>query len=174
MSRPEVKFRAGSARDSRMTSHGFLNRAHAGDESVLIRQAQAGQREAFAELASHYDRSILGLALRLAGSEQEAVRLYQHALIRAYRELHSYNFRCSFFIWIYTIVGKTCLEFLEHKPASTELNLGQLSARERMVVELKHCFGLKLETIAAILGIPELAARNALVRAMLTLQIASQ
>jgi DNA-directed RNA polymerase specialized sigma24 family protein len=42
------------------------------------------------------------------------------------------------------------------------------------VLELKHCFGLKLETIAAMLEIPELAARNALVRATIVLQTAQK
>lgn len=40
-----------------------------------------------------------------------------------------------------------------------------------MVLELKQYLGLKLETIAAILGISQSAARNVLVRAILLLRL---
>jgi DNA-directed RNA polymerase specialized sigma24 family protein len=175
MSRPEVKTRLGSARTPDMLPYRYSGLEDSGDESLLIRQAQAGKPEAFARLATHYDRPILTLALRLTDSETEALRLSQQAWLTAYRELHTYNFRNSFFVWIYTVAVRACLEFLERNPApsaATEFELQQLSPRERLVLELKHCFGLKLETIAAMLEIPELAARNALVRATIVLQTA--
>ena len=49
--------------------------------------------------------------------------------------------------------------------------LQQLSPRERIVLELKQYFGLKLDTIATILGIDEVSARNILVRATLALRL---
>lgn len=177
MSRPEMKIRPGPARAPEFLPYGFAHQAYAGDDVLLIQQAQAGRWQAFAELATRYDRSILALALRLTGSEREALRLFQRALITAFRELHGYRFQCSFYVWIHRVVAKSCLEFLEEgrEPSTpaTELDLAiqQLSPRERMVVELKHCFGLKLETIAMILEIQESAARNALVRATAALQL---
>jgi len=49
--------------------------------------------------------------------------------------------------------------------------LEQLSPRERIVLELKQYFGLKLDTIATILGIDESSARNILVSATLALRL---
>ena len=180
MPAPEAKFRAGATGAAPIPLYGFSDHVYSEDDTQLIRQAQAGRWEAFAEVASHYDRSILVLALRLTGSEREALKLLQQALITAYRELRSYRFHCSFYIWIYRIVVRTCLEFLEENHATVtpatqrEADRQQLSPRERMVLELKECLGLKLETIAAMLGIQEAAARNALVRAIVTLQLAQE
>jgi RNA polymerase sigma-70 factor (ECF subfamily) len=150
------------------------------DDSALVRQARAGHWEAFAQLAGRYDGPILALTLRLTGSEREAEELFRTALLKAYRELHRYRFQCSFYVWIYRAVADSCLCFLQTKrgdPAHgcgshVEAALDQLSPRERIVVELKHSMGLRLETIAAILEISEAAARNTFVAAMMMLRLA--
>lgn len=178
-----VKSRSGrvGSRDLRAgLSHlSFNDDAHSSDENSLIRQARGGRWEAFAELASHYDCSVLALGLRLAGSEHEARELFQKAFVTAYRELPSYRFQCSFYLWVHRIVAHACMEFLERRrsepklPQLTRLGaaLEQLSPRERMVVELKQYLGLRLETIASILGVSESVARNTLARAALRLRL---
>lgn len=173
----EAKFRTGAASSAAIGPH-HANIFHAPDDTLLIRRAQAGHWEAFAQLASHYDRSILALTLRITGSEREARDLFQGALLQAYREMHNYRFQCSFYLWIYRIVGSTLLEFLRRRgqvitSGSTNLQraIDQLAPRERLVLELKQCFGLKLDTIASILGIDESTARNIFIRAMVALRL---
>ena len=50
--------------------------------------------------------------------------------------------------------------------------LGELTARERMVFELRHYQGLKLRNIGAILGTSEEAAKNCLFRATQKMRVA--
>jgi len=50
--------------------------------------------------------------------------------------------------------------------------LGQLTARERMVFELRHYQGLKLRNIGEILGTTEEAAKNCLFRATQKMRVA--
>ena len=50
--------------------------------------------------------------------------------------------------------------------------LGELSARERMVFELRHYRGLKLRNIGEILGTSEEAAKNCLFRATQKMRVA--
>lgn len=179
MSSLGVKIRSGTAAGSAPGPHrGLASGVYGDDDTQLIRQAQAGRWEAFAEVASRYDRSILMLALRLSGSEREARDLFQKALLAAYRELNSYRFQCSFYVWIYRVAARACIEFLDKRSSTTlaqgtglEAALQQLSPRERVLLELKQYFGLKLETIAAILGISEETARNIFLRATLALRL---
>src|SRR5689334_6678056 len=110
----EAKFRTRAASSAAASPH-HASLSYVPDDTLLIRKAQAGQWEAFAQLASHYDRSILALALRITGSEREARDLFQGALLQAYREMHNYRFQCSFYLWIYRIVGSTLLEFLRRR-----------------------------------------------------------
>jgi RNA polymerase sigma-70 factor (ECF subfamily) len=178
-----LKLRSGPATkpESRISSAGTspFDGTNSSGDAALIRQAQAGQWEAFAELASHYDAAILALTLRLAGSEREARELCQGALLNAYRELRSYRFQCSFYLWIYRIVAATCIQFLQQTRDEAKLDqttpfnaaLRQLSPRERIVLELKHYFGLRLETIASILEAGLASTRNAFIRAIVILRL---
>jgi len=163
--------------EDRIACVSFSDGASSRDESFLIRQARSGSWEAFAELSTHYDRTVLTLALRLTDSERDARELFRKAFVNAYRELPSYRFQCTFYLWIHRIVAHTCIQFLEQRHANLsqtnacDSTLQQLSPRERMVLELKQYFGLKLETIASILGISQSATRNSFVRAILLLRL---
>jgi len=85
------------------------------DNSSLIREAQAGDCLAFEELVRQYDRAVLRLALHLTGSEDDAQDIYQEAFLKAYKNLASFRFECSFYTWIYRIVTNLCLDHLRRK-----------------------------------------------------------
>src|SRR5215470_2880589 len=42
------------------------------DDTLLVREAQRGNRTAFEELVRHYDQAVLRLAMHLTGSQHEA------------------------------------------------------------------------------------------------------
>jgi RNA polymerase sigma-70 factor (ECF subfamily) len=90
------------------------------NDAELIRAAQQGDRAAFEELVRQYDQPVLRLALHLAGSEQEARDLYQEAFLKAYRNLGSFRFECSFYTWIYRIVSNLYLDYLRRKQVRRE------------------------------------------------------
>ncbi len=90
------------------------------DDVTLIRAAQQGDRAAFEELVRHYDQAVLRLALHLTGSEHEAQDVYQDAFLKAYRNLGSFRFECSFYTWIYRIVTNLCLDHLRKKQVRKE------------------------------------------------------
>jgi RNA polymerase sigma-70 factor (ECF subfamily) len=104
------------AKAGRMVSQA-LNRT---DDSLLIREAQRGDRAAFEELVRQYDRAVLRLALHLTGSEQDAQDIYQEAFLKAYRNLASFRFECSFYTWIYRIVTNLCLDHIRKRNVRKE------------------------------------------------------
>src|SRR6202163_523213 len=90
------------------------------DDTLLVREAQRGNRAAFEELVRHYDQAVLRLALHLTGSEHEAQDIYQEAFLKAYRNVGSFRFECSFYTWIYRIVTNLCLDHLRRKKVRKE------------------------------------------------------
>lgn len=90
------------------------------DDVSLIRAAQQGDRAAFEELVRHYDQAVLRLALHMTGNEHEAQDVYQDAFLKAYRNLGSFRFECSFYTWIYRIVTNLCLDHLRKKQVRKE------------------------------------------------------
>src|ERR1700690_1742673 len=90
------------------------------DDTGLIREAQQGNRAAFEVLVRHYDQSVLRLALHLTGSESDAQDVYQEAFLKAYKNLGSFRFECSFYTWIYRIVTNLCLDHLRKRNVRKE------------------------------------------------------
>lgn len=104
------------AEPGRMVSQS-LSRA---DDTLLIREAQRGNRAAFEELVRQYDQPVLRLALNLTRSEQDAQDIFQEAFLKAYRNLGSFRFECSFYTWVYRIVTNLCLDHLRKKQVRKE------------------------------------------------------
>jgi RNA polymerase sigma-70 factor, ECF subfamily len=90
------------------------------DDTILIREAQGGNRGAFEELVRHYDQAVLRLALHLTGTQQDAQDVYQDAFLKAYKNIGSFRFECSFYTWIYRIVTNLCLDHLRKKSVRKE------------------------------------------------------
>jgi RNA polymerase sigma-70 factor, ECF subfamily len=90
------------------------------DDTMLIREAQRGNRAAFEELVRHYDQPVLRLALHLTGTEQDAQDVYQDAFLKAYKNIGSFRFECSFYTWIYRIVTNLCLDHLRKRNVRKE------------------------------------------------------
>src|SRR6201987_1591349 len=90
------------------------------DDTMLIREAQRGNRAAFEELVRHYDQAVLRLALHLTGTEQDAQGVYQDAFLKAYKNIGNFRFECSFYTWIYRIVTNLCLDHLRKRNVRKE------------------------------------------------------
>jgi RNA polymerase sigma-70 factor (ECF subfamily) len=90
------------------------------DDSLLVREAQRGNRAAFEELVHQYDQAVLRLAMHLTGSESEAQDIYQEAFLKAYKSVGNFRFECSFYTWIYRIVTNLCLDHLRKRQVRKE------------------------------------------------------
>ena len=82
------------------------------DDTELVVRAQQGDVSAFEELVRHYDRTVLRVAMHLTGSRDDAQDIYQEAFLRAFRNLATFRFECSFYTWIYRITTNLCLDHL--------------------------------------------------------------
>src|SRR6185369_1773944 len=87
---------------------------------ALIQAAQQGDHDAFEQLVRTYDHSVLRLALNLLRSEEDARDAYQEALLKAYRNLGTFRFECSFHTWLYRIVTNLCLDHLRRRNVRRE------------------------------------------------------
>ena len=90
------------------------------DDTVLVREAQRGNRAAFEDLVRQYDQAVLRLAMHFTGSETAAQDIYQEAFLKAYRNIGGFRFECSFYTWIYRIVVNLCLDHLRKRRVRKE------------------------------------------------------
>ena len=90
------------------------------NDAELIREAQRGNHAAFEQLVRQYDGPVLRLAYHMTRSEQDAQDIYQEAFLKAYRNIASFRFECSFYTWIYRIVTNLCLDHLRKRQVRKE------------------------------------------------------
>lgn len=72
-------------------------------ETQLVRAAQAGSAEAFADLVRSYRSRLLRFLLTRCASYADAEDALQDTLINAYRYIRSYDSRWRFSTWLYRI-----------------------------------------------------------------------
>jgi RNA polymerase sigma-70 factor (ECF subfamily) len=89
-------------------------------EEALIRLAQQGDEEAFEQLVHAHDQGVLRLAYNLLRSTEDAYDVYQETFLRAYRNLPTFRFDCSFHTWVYRIATNLCLDFLRRRKVRKE------------------------------------------------------
>ena len=78
-------------------------------EETLIAECLAGRVDAFGELIRPYQDRLYNVLFRVTGSREDAVELLQDALIRAYRNLGSFQGEASFYTWLYRVAMNLAL-----------------------------------------------------------------
>ncbi len=84
------------------------------DESVLIKNARAGDLEAFNRLVLVYQDMLYNQAYRVIGEPGAAEDAAQEAFISAFRKLHTYR-GGSFKSWLLRIVTNACYDELRRR-----------------------------------------------------------
>jgi RNA polymerase sigma-70 factor, ECF subfamily len=102
------------------------------EDPELISLAQAGDRDAFGELAGRHYESVVRVVYRLCGDIQTAEDAAQEAFIRAWIRLPDYQPLAPFRNWVYRIAVNTALDTLRRKPEeSIENNEGIMLMTEK-------------------------------------------
>lgn len=77
--------------------------------AVLVGAAQGGDREAFGELFSRYERSVYSVAVRRLGQHAEAQELVQEVFIQALRKLEQLREPAAFGGWLRSITVRLAI-----------------------------------------------------------------
>lgn len=164
---------------------------------ALIERAMAGDREAFAKLASTVIDRMYALAIRILRDRPLAEDAVQGALLRTWRDLPTLRDRGRFDAWLRSIVVNACMtearrhrslarvpngvvDPIEPSGADTardaadrdqlERALARLPVDQRAVVALHFYLGLSLVEVADALRIAPGTARSRLHYALRTLR----
>jgi len=132
----------------------------------LVRRFQAGRVEAFEELVRRYERKVYNITYRMLGNEQDASEAMQDAFMRAYRFLGRFQFKSSFFTWLYRIATNVCLTRLRKRKPPEMVSLDEPAGDSGdMVLEIPDSKGspeevfrqkeLREKLQSAVDGLPE-------------------
>ncbi len=112
-------------------------------DQLLVAQAKAGDRQAFAALVEEYSGPIYGLILKMVrGKKEEAEDLTQEVLLRAFRALPKFRGDAKFSTWIHRIaVNLTLNRIRKKKLQQTSLSQSDSEGEERWLEIPDTTFG---------------------------------
>ena len=82
------------------------------EEDRLIVAASAGDREAFGQIVSLYEKLVYNTIRLKVPGEQDAMDLSQEVFIKLWRSIGKYRGDCKFSTWIYKIAINASLDYL--------------------------------------------------------------
>jgi len=95
-------------------------------DQIMVERAQAGDRHAFDQLVSKYQRKLGRLLSRFIRDSAEIEDVTQEAFIKAYRALPSFRGDSAFYTWLYRIGINTAKNYLvaqgRRAPTSTQFD----------------------------------------------------
>jgi RNA polymerase sigma-70 factor, ECF subfamily len=163
----------------------------------LVEQAQRGDRDAFAVLASASVDRLFAIARRIVQDHDRAQDAVQSALLGAWRDLPSLRDPARFEQWLHRLLVRACYQearrqrafrasvrLINSEPVEADssdaladrdqLERGflRLSVEQRAVVVLHFYLGLALTEVSEVLAIPEGTARSRLHYALRSLRSA--
>jgi RNA polymerase sigma-70 factor, ECF subfamily len=84
-------------------------------ELDLVRQAQAGDTEAFDQLVSRFRTRVFGMIYNMVHNEQDAWDLAQDSFLKAWKSIARFRGQSSFYTWMYRIVMNVTIDWLRKK-----------------------------------------------------------
>ena len=84
-------------------------------ELDLVRQAQAGNTEAFDQLVGRYRTRVFGMIYNMVHNEQDAWDLAQDSFLKAWKSIARFRGQSSYYTWMYRIVMNVTIDWLRKK-----------------------------------------------------------
>jgi RNA polymerase sigma-70 factor (ECF subfamily) len=151
------------------------------EDLELVHRSQAGDTEAFGELVTKYRAKIYAMLYGMVRNENDAWDIAQEGFLQAWRSIHKFEGRSSFYTWLYRLTVNLAIDSLRRKGCRVEVELddaipcslpnpctnyrrteisehisaalAQLSPEHRAVIVLKEIEDLQYQEIADILNI---------------------
>jgi RNA polymerase sigma-70 factor, ECF subfamily len=167
------------------------------EDGYLVRRAQEGYLDAYAELVDRHGLRAYRIALRLLGNHDDAEDVAQEALVAAWQQLPGFKAKSSYSTWLYQIVTRQALNRITRTRTDESLDqLGDVATAaeepaqdverdltvdavtaavaalpppQRVAIVLHHFEGLANQDIARITGSTVPAVRSHLFRGRRTL-----
>ena len=98
----------------------------AASEINLVRRAQGGDADAFADLVRLYQRRAVSVAYRLVGNVEDASDVSQDAFVRAFRCLDQLDDPARFGPWLMRIVSNQSLNFRRSRSSRAAASLDDM------------------------------------------------
>ena len=101
------------------------NRAEAVDlallpDTLLVREAKAGNGNAYTELVSRYQDKVYTIVYGQVRSREDALDLSQEVFVKAHQSLGRFREDAVFYTWLYRIAVNACIDYARRRKRSPD------------------------------------------------------
>jgi len=100
-------------------------RSNGSDDAALVRLAQEGDSEAFAELVARYENSIFRLARNITQNAEDAEDVLQETFLKAFEHLEEFRGDSKFYTWLVRIAVNQALMKLRKRKSDRSVSLDE-------------------------------------------------
>lgn len=108
------------------------------EDAELVRLAQAGDAEAFAQLVARHENSIFRLARNITQNAEDAEDVLQETFLKAYEHLGEFRGDSKFYTWLVRIAVNQALMKLRRRKSDRSVSLDETfdTGEETLVREI--------------------------------------
>jgi RNA polymerase sigma-70 factor, ECF subfamily len=109
-----------------------------GDDRELVRQAKAGNKEAFEALVVRHQGRVFAVAGGILRNREDVEDIAQQVFFKAYFSLKRFDQRAAFSTWLYKITVNECWDVLRKRkvrPLVLEVDLSEEQSRQYQAAE---------------------------------------
>jgi len=110
------------------TSAPMTEELQASEDADLVARAQAGDPAAFDALVVKYSPRLYGLVYHMTANHEDTNDLLQEIFAKAYRSLHGFRGKSSFYTWIHSIGVNMTINFLKKRGKRYHFSLDDLDS----------------------------------------------
>lgn len=106
------------------------------EEQAIIKEVLSGDANAFEKLLLDNQRNVYNLALKMTGSESDALDMSQEAFLKAYSNLKNYRGESRFSVWLYRLTYNVCIDFIRKRKRTAAISLTYAEDEESAEIEI--------------------------------------
>ena len=95
-------------------------------EEELVREFQAGNREAYDQIADIYQKKIYSLSYNLTRNQMDAQDVTQEVLLTLFRKINMFQGKSAFSSWVYRITLNSSYMKLRRKKKEPNISIDEL------------------------------------------------
>jgi RNA polymerase sigma-70 factor (ECF subfamily) len=130
-------------------------------DTELVKAALDGQKEAFAELVSRYERPVRAIAINILGDHHSVQDAVQDAFVASYQNLCMLRNRDSFGLWLMKIAHRCALDWASRRPKGDPLETNPAAVIENHDGQFDED---REALLAAVVELPEVERQVVLLR----------
>ena len=84
-------------------------------DEVLVEETRRGNKKSFELLVIKYEKKVFGLIYRFTKDHETVAELAQETFLKAYRAIHNFKGRSSFYTWLRQIAINNSINYLNSR-----------------------------------------------------------